>query len=395
MQSKVYNNLSEVPVDEKLLLEKIKSPFIVNKYSTNNFTEFKKTELTETAKNLTNIHLARKINELYASINDARKVLLKYKTALSTNVETDNDCITPLTESNKRPMLFYKREDLTSIKAYKIRGALYQMSKILEENPLSKLKFVAASTGNHALGVLKAAEILKVSDVTICISESVTEFKKQKLKKRIIDLKNKGINAKLVIKGENFDQTNQFAKNMTESDKYSFYIDPYNTHNAVAGQGTIGLELLSQLEKEFSNSKNSNFDKLRELTVVVPIGGGGLITGVSCALKAGIKKSQLLKNLKLRIIGVHLNDFNSIYGDAIKVKVVGSHNGEFIDNFVGKKVNVDDIDMEKGIDFIYNDIDVKVEGASAGTMKPVFEDLAIPSETNAVVCILSGGNIVF
>ena len=370
MQYKVYNNLPETAAEEKLSsVRKFTNPFAL-----------------KLPPNVYQINLARRINELYTSIIDAKKMLSKYKTALSTAVDFGNDCITPLSESTKYPMLFYKREDLTSIKAYKVRGAFYQMSKILEKNNSPKLRFVAASTGNHALGVLKAAEILQIPNVAICISECVTEFKKQELKKRVLNLKSRGVNAELIVYGEDFDQTNQFAKDMAKADSYSFYIDPYNTHNAVAGQGTIGLELLSQLESK-------KFNKLKELTVVVPIGGGGLISGISCALKSGIKNSPALRNLKLRVVGVKLADLESLHGDAIKVKAVGSHNDEYINYFVEKKFNIDDKDMEKGIDFVYNDIGVKVEGASAGTLKPILDNMVTPSETHAVICILSGGNV--
>lgn len=333
--------------------------------------------------------LRSKMNMIFDSINDARRVLLRHKPVLSTTKRVEADCLTPLDTSTKVKNLFYKREDTTSIGAYKVRGALYQTSKIIEENPAGNLSFFAASTGNHALGVLKAAEALKLHNVTICVPENVAIFKRQKLEKRVLELNKKGLNAKLLIKGETFDHTNKIAQELAAQDKNNFYIDPYNNHNAVAGQGTIGLELLSQLDKKISTSH-----KLKELTVIVPIGGGGLISGVSCALKSGISHFPNLKKLKLRIIGVKLEDLNSLYGDAIKVRSVGNHNNELISGLVEKQVKINDTDMKKGIDFIRDDLGVKVEGASAGTLKPIFENTVRPSETNAVICLLSGGNVV-
>lgn len=352
--------------------------------------KFTKFGTLEIAENVIPIQLFRKINTLYSSINEAKKVLLKYKAELSTTENVEHDCITPLMESKKHPMLFYKREDLTSIKAYKIRGALYQMNKIIEENNSRNLNFIAASTGNHALGVLKAAEILNVSNVTICISKDVTKFKREKLQKKVCELKKKDINAQLVIDGENFDHANKIAKYLANTNGNSFYIDPYNNHNAVAGQGTIGLELLSQLENKFNNG---NFDQLKEVIVIVPIGGGGLISGTACALKTGISNSPQLKGLKLRIIGVKLEDLSSKYGDAIKVKTVGEHNSECINHFVEKQITINDKDMKKGIGFVYRDINAKVEGASAGTLKPVLDELIMPSSKCAVICLISGGNV--
>lgn len=347
------------------------------------------------------LSIYRKTHSLYESTLDAKSVLLRYKSDLSTVVVgLEDDCLTPLAASKKLPMVFYKREDLTSIKAYKIRGALYQMSKIIEENHSKNLHFVAASTGNHALGVLKAAEILMAPKVTICISESVTDFKKQKLQKRIKELQEKKIDASLLIKGENFDQTNKIAKGMVEKCSETFYIDPYNNHNAVAGQGTIGLELITQLESQFFNYEKLDYDykalkKLKEITLIIPIGGGGLISGISGAFKMEIQNNNKFSHVKVKVIGVKLKDLHSKYGDAIKVKTFGEHNQELIRHLVDKKVKVTDMDMQRGINFINDDIGVKVEGASAATLKPIFENLVVPSEENAVICILSGGNVTF
>lgn len=332
-------------------------------------------------------NLLRKINRIFDSIVDARNVLLKHKPTLATTINVEEDCITALDTSTKVPNLFYKREDLTSIGAYKVRGALYQASKIVEENPDGDLSFFAASTGNHALGVLKAAEALKLHNVTICVPENVAIFKRQKLEKRVSELNKRGLNARLVVEGETFDHTNQIAQQLAAQDKHSFYIDPYNNHNAVAGQGTIGLELLSQLSRKLSK-------EVERLTVIVPIGGGGLISGISCALKEGISKFPNLKKLKLNVIGVKLADLNSKYGDAIKVRSTGNHNKDLIADLVERQFTIDDTDMKKGIDFILDDLGVKVEGASAGTLKPVLGSAVRPSKNHAVVCLLSGGNIL-
>lgn len=366
-------------------LMKMSSPIINNNISS----DIKALNLSQ---NLVSLSFFRKMNLLYSSILEAQNTLLKYKQELSTLPIVEDHCITPLTKSSKISMLFYKREDLTSIHAYKIRGALYQTYKIIEENKTDKLNFIAASTGNHALGVLKAAEILDLSTVTIYVSENISRFKLVKLERRISELRQKGIDAKLVVKGKNFDETNKIAQEAVSRNKQSFFIDPYNNSLAVAGQGTIGLELLLQLDEQISELENS--DKLKELTVIVPIGGGGLISGIACALKAGINNFPRLKKLKLTVVGVKLDKLNSLYGDAIKVKVTGEHNKDYLANLVEKQILIEDKDMKKGIDFVSHDIGVKVEGASAGTLKPLFENIVKPSETNAVVCVLSGSNVL-
>lgn len=381
MQSKVYEKVMSAEKNSQISSVLVTAP------------QMSKIQDINIIKKAFEIGITEKISRLNFSIKDAKKVLLQYKSKLCDINGNEDDCITPLCESTKMPMLFYKREDLTSIKAYKVRGALYQMSKLVEKMPGRKLRFIAASTGNHALGVLKAAEILKVSNVVICISQSVTEFKKKKLANRVLELKEKGVNAELLVKGDNFDQTNKFAKRMVELDENSFYIDPYNNHNAVAGQGTIGLEILSQLNEKLSDKKDKKLN-LEKLTVIIPIGGGGLISGISCALKSEINKFPMLKSLNLKLIGASLKDLNSFYGDAIKVESVGEHNISYIDYFVDEKIKIDDNDMEKGIEFVFNDINTKVEGASAGTLKPVLNNLVSLSSKNIVVCVLSGGNVV-
>lgn len=330
--------------------------------------------------------LYRKIKRLYSSILDASSVMLKYKSSLSAPNCMEDVCITPLSASSKLPMLFYKREDLTSIKAYKVRGALYQMNRILNRVGNDNVEFVAASTGNHALGVLKAAEILNVSDITVCISKCVTDAKKQKLEKRVDELVEKGINAKLLVSGDCFDDTNKFAKQITNNSNI-FYIDPYNNQSAVAGQGTIGIELLAQLENNLLECS-----KLKEITFVVPIGGGGLISGVSCALKSGVMSYPRLRKLKLNVVGVKLDDLESKYGDAIKVSHPGEQNYDYINYFVDEQFCINDSDMEKGIKFVQQDLGTKVEGAAAGTLKPILDNTIVPSESNAVVCLLSGAN---
>lgn len=348
-------------------------------------------------RNILPLSIYRKVFGLYESILDARKVMLRYRSDLSTVVDLEPNCITPLVASHKLPMVFYKREDTTSIKAYKIRGAVYQMSKIIERNHSKNLRFVAASTGNHALGVLKAAEILKVPRVTICISSVVTPFKKNKLQKRVDELKSKGINAELLVEGDTFDLTNKFAKNLVETNPDTYYIDPYDTHNAVAGQGTIGLELIHQLENQFFDFEKLDLNiekikKIKKVTLIIPIGGGGLISGISTAFKMALRNSTNFKHIEANVVGVKLKDLNSRHGDAIKVKILGEHNQDLIKYLVDKIVNISDMDMQRGINFVMDDLKARIEGASSATLKPIFDNIVIPSEEHAVICIISGGN---
>lgn len=332
-------------------------------------------------------NLAKKVNDVYNSAEEARQIFSAYRQELSLNANPYDGCITPLSQSNSHPTLFYKREDLTSIKAYKVRGAFYQMKKVITQNPEEEHHFVAASTGNHALGVLKSAEILNASKVSICVPETVSAFKREKLEKKVLELSESGVIAKLLIQGKTFDEANMFAQKLAQSDEFCHYIDPYNNHNAAAGQGTIALELLSQL------NNLSNVGNLDKLTVLVPIGGGGLISGISCVLSKGLKKYTKFKNTDLEIIGVKLADLNSQYGDAIKVAKIGSNNADYLENLVSQQLEITDIDMKKGMEYVAKDLGAKVEGASAGTLAPILNGVLKPNKKHAIVCVLSGGNV--
>src|SRR5574344_737936 len=329
-----------------------------------------------------------KASELYSLTLKAKNLLAKYQDKLTQTKSFDN-CITPLSSSTKFENLFYKREDLTVINAYKVRGALFQTSEYLISNPDKKLHFVAASTGNHALGVLKTAEILKLSKVTVCISENVTLFKKEKLRNKALELQKCGVDAQILVKGKTFDETNAYAKNLAEQDENTFFVDPYGNKLAVGGQGSIGLEILSQLNDRISKGE---LTELEEITLVVTIDGGSLISEISCAVKLGAQKLKKKKKLNFNVTGVKLNDFNSLYGDAIKVKTPGEYNNDFLNAFVDEKVVINDFDMKKGIKFVENDINKSVEGASAGTLKPVLDGSLKPDAKHAVVCVLSGSN---
>ena len=105
MQCQVYNNSSNLNEENF------------------GFPKFTKFGEVKWAENVVPLQLFRKVRRLYASIVDAKNVLLDYKSVLATVEDVEYDCITPLVASRKLPMVFYKREDLTSIRAYKIRGA--------------------------------------------------------------------------------------------------------------------------------------------------------------------------------------------------------------------------------------------------------------------------------
>ena len=166
--------------------------------------------------------------------------------------------------------VFLKLECQQVMKAFKIRGAFNKLLSLTEDE--KKRGIMAASSGNHGASVSYAASCLDINLAKIYVPKTTPESKKQKILR---------YGAELVLAGRNYDETYKIAKIAQKSHNLT-WIDSCSDKHVIAGQGTVGLEIL---------------DKIPDIDVIlVPIGGGSLITGVSVAAKA--------KNPDIRIIGV-------------------------------------------------------------------------------------------
>lgn len=163
----------------------------------------------------------------------------------------------------------FKMENLQKTGAFKIRGAYNKISQLSEEE--RERGVIAASSGNHAQGVALAAQQLNV-DSKIVMPQGTAESK--------IDA-TKGYGAEIVIEGKDYEEAYKHAKKLKEEQGLTF-VHPYNDEDVIAGQGTLGLEMVEQ------------FPELD--TVLVAVGGGGLISGIATAVKA--------KNSDATVIGV-------------------------------------------------------------------------------------------
>jgi threonine dehydratase len=152
-----------------------------------------------------------------------------------------------------------KLENFQKTGAFKIRGAYNKISQLSEEE--KRKGVIAASSGNHAQGVALAAQELGV-DATIVMPEGTPEAKKEATS---------GYGAEVVLKGEDYEESYQYARELEEQEDLTF-VHPYNDPEVMAGQGTLGMELVEQ------------FPELD--TVLVAVGGGGLISGIARAVKA-------------------------------------------------------------------------------------------------------------
>ena len=178
-----------------------------------------------------------------------------------------------LTKSTKN-RVYLKREDLQPVFSFKLRGAYNKISKLQEKDATNGV--IAASAGNHAQGVAFAAKKLGINS-TIVMPTTTPEIKVNSVRR---------LGAKIVLEGDSFDEAYQYAKNLAKKDQLTF-IHPYDDPLVIAGQGTIGKEILE------SNLKNID-------SVFVPVGGGGLLAGIGAYIKE--------KNPKIRVIGVEPED---------------------------------------------------------------------------------------
>ena len=178
-----------------------------------------------------------------------------------------------LTKSTKNKV-YLKREDLQPVFSFKLRGAYNKISKLQEKDATNGV--IAASAGNHAQGVAYAAKKLGINS-TIVMPTTTPEIKVNSVRR---------LGAKIVLEGDSFDEAYQYAKNLAKKDQLTF-IHPYDDPLVIAGQGTIGKEILE------SNLKNID-------SVFVPVGGGGLLAGIGAYIKE--------KNPKIRVIGVEPED---------------------------------------------------------------------------------------
>ena len=172
--------------------------------------------------------------------------------------------------STKMSTFYLKLECQQKVKSFKIRGALSKITSLSTEERARGI--MAVSSGNHGAGVSYAASLFGNIPVKVLVPESTPQAKVQKMQ---------FYGAQVLLRGRDYNETQQAAEELLKEEKRTF-IDPVSDTQVIAGQGTIALEILEE---------NPAVD-----TVVVPVGGGGLITGIGSAFK------QLKP--QVRVIGV-------------------------------------------------------------------------------------------
>ena len=271
--------------------------------------------------------------------------------------------------------IYLKKENLQLTGAYKIRGAYNKIASLSKEE--LKNGVIAASAGNHAQGVGYSAREFGVK-ATIVMPEATPLLK-------VTGTKDLG--AKVILHGDNYDEAYTYALEYAKEHNLVF-IHPFEDEKVIAGQGTVALEML---------------DVVNDLDyIVVPIGGGGLISGVASAIK------QL--DPKIKIIGVNASGANAMsssfkakrvlnsksvrtIADGIAVRDVSSKNLKHILECVDDIVEVDDEEIANAILFLLEHQKLLVEGGGAASVAAIMHNKFTYSKDAKIGAILSGGNI--
>jgi threonine dehydratase len=272
--------------------------------------------------------------------------------------------------------IFLKKENLQFSGSFKLRGAYNKISNLSKE--ILAQGIVAASAGNHAGGVAFSAKEFN-SKATIFMPEATPLTK-------VMGVKYYG--AKVVLSGDNFDECYLNAIKYAKENNKEF-IHPFNDDDVINGQGSIGLEILRDV---------SDID-----IVIIPVGGGGLISGMAIAIKA------LKPNIK--IIGVVASGANAMklsydnkkiqntksvktIADGIAVRDVDKKLYDIINKYVDEMVEVDDNQIASAILFLLEQQKIIVEGGGAVSIACLDNDkIAKQIQGKKVACLLSGGNI--
>ncbi len=270
--------------------------------------------------------------------------------------------------------LYFKPENLQNTGSFKLRGSGYKIAMLSDEEKAKGV--IACSAGNHAQGVALAASKCGISSL-ICLPDTAPISKVEATKAYGADV--------CLVEGC-YDDAYQKALQLRDEKGYTF-VHPFNDENVIAGQGTIGLEIINDRD---------DID-----AVLVPIGGGGLISGVACAIKS--------INPRIRVYGVQAagapSMFNSINGgqiqrldavstiaDGIAVKEPGDLTYEMVNKYVDDIALVSEDEIATAILTLIEKQKMIAEGAGAVSVAAAMFD-KFPLAGKKVVSLISGGNI--
>ncbi len=269
--------------------------------------------------------------------------------------------------------VYLKYENMQKTGSFKVRGALYKVSRVA-----SRVKgVVAASAGNHAQGVAYAARCYGLKAV-IVMPETASIAKIEATK---------GYGAEVILYGRVYDEAEQEARRIAREKGYEF-IHAFNDVDVIAGQGTIGHELLEQLPSVDA--------------IVVPIGGGGLISGIASVVKTrkpnvkviGVEPSHAPKMLASLRAGhpVRIEPKPTI-ADGLVAKSPGELTYSIVSELVDDIVTVSEEEIAHAIYLLLERCKILAEGAGAVSIAAILSGKVDVERGRNIVAIISGGNI--
>ena len=296
--------------------------------------------------------------------------------------ETIKDIVkeTPLLESVRMSdktgaNVFLKCENLQKTGSFKIRGACNKIANLTNEEKAKGV--IASSAGNHAQGVALGAKMNGIK-ATIVMPATAPLAKVTATK---------GYGAEVVLEGLVYDDA--YAKAIEiQKETGATFLHPFDDEYVIAGQGTISLEILEQLE---------NVD-----TIVCPIGGGGIISGVAVAAKAlkpsikivGVQTSNIPSMKASLESGEVTSAFNDVtIADGIAVKTPGDLTFNTIKDLIDEIIVVDEEEIAQAMLFLLESQKVTAEGAGAVSTAAVWSGKYQAKKGENIVCIISGGNV--
>jgi threonine dehydratase len=270
--------------------------------------------------------------------------------------------------------LYLKTENLQVTGSFKVRGAYYKISQLTKEEAAKGV--IACSAGNHAQGVALAATRMGIKSV-ICMPDGAPIMKVENTKR---------LGAQVELVPGAYDDAHDRAVQLQEETGMTF-IHPYDDELVITGQGSIGLEILEQLPEVD--------------TVIVPVGGGGLISGVAFAIKS-LKPDVMIYGVQAAGAASMFNAFHdhkyetldkvNTFADGIAVKTPGENTYDIISKYVDDIVTVSEDEIATAILTLMEKQKLIAEGAGATPVAAALFN-KLPLAGKKAVCLISGGNI--
>lgn len=289
------------------------------------------------------------------------------------SVARKTDLIAAPTLSDKTE-IYLKTENLQVTGSFKLRGAYYKISQLTKEEAAKGV--IACSAGNHAQGVALAATKMGIKSV-ICMPDGAPIMKVENTKR---------LGAQVELVKGTYDDAHDRAVELQEQTGMTF-IHPYDDELVIAGQGSIGLEILDQLPDVEA--------------VIVPIGGGGLLSGVAFAIKSLRPEVQVYGVQAAGAASMYKAYHDKQYGcldkvntfaDGIAVKTPGENTFSMISKYVDDIVTVSEDEIATAILALIEKQKLISEGAGATPVAAALFD-KLPIAGKKTVCLISGGNI--